>query len=37
MVLKIIALTPIGYIRDKFNIIDGIIVIIALLDYGKNI
>ena len=37
MVIKIIGLTPVGYVRDKFNIIDGIIVIIAILDYCKNI
>jgi hypothetical protein len=37
MVIKIIGLTPVGYVRDNFNIIDGIIVVIAILDYSKNI
>jgi len=35
MILKIVALSPKGYIRDSFNIVDGIIVVISLLDYSK--
>ena len=37
MVLKIIVLNPKGYIRDYLNIIDGIIVIISLMDLGIKI
>ena len=36
MLLKVFALTPIGYVRDKFNIIDCLIVILAVLDFGNK-
>ena len=32
MGLKLIAFTPCGYIKDNYNIIDGIIVIISSID-----
>ena len=35
MFLKICALLPIGYIRDKMNIFDGLIVLISIIDLGK--
>ncbi len=35
MGIKIIALSPAGYLRDKINILDGVIVIMALLELGK--
>lgn len=35
MILKIIALGPLGYIRDTYNIIDAFIVIVSLLDFSK--
>lgn len=31
MVIKLIALTPMGYIRDSLNIIDGLIVVISII------
>ena len=36
MIIKIIALTPKGYIKDKMNILDGLIAILAILEIGKN-
>ena len=37
MVIKLIALSPVGYLRDKINILDGVIVIMAILELGKDI
>ena len=32
MILKLIALSPLGYVRDKMNIFDGLIVAISIVD-----
>jgi hypothetical protein len=37
MIMKIIGLTPRGYIIDKFNIFDCLIVIISLVEFSLNI
>jgi hypothetical protein len=34
MVFKIIAFSPSGYVRDGFNLLDGFIVIISIMDYS---
>jgi hypothetical protein len=34
MGIKLVALTPAGYLRDKINILDGVIVIMAILELG---
>lgn len=36
MIIKMIALSPIGYVRDTLNIIDGMIVVISIVDVGNN-
>ena len=36
MILKIIALNPTGYIRDKMNIFDMLIVLSSIVDFGKT-
>lgn len=36
MYIKLIALTPRGYIRDGMNCFDGFIVIVSVVDYGKS-
>jgi len=35
MIIKLIALTPIGYIRDSLNIIDGSIVVVSIVYMGE--
>ena len=32
MVIKLIGLTPQGYVRDKFNVFDGIVVIVSIIE-----
>lgn len=32
LVLKLIGLTPIGYVRDKMNIFDGVIVVLSIFE-----
>jgi len=34
MCLKLIALSPLGYVRDKMNVFDGFIVLISIIDLG---
>ena len=36
MIIKLIALTPMGYIRDSLNIIDGLIVAISIIYMSIN-
>jgi len=36
MIMKLIAFTPRGYVRDNMNNFDGIIVIISVIDYGVS-
>ena len=33
MTLKLIALSPKGYVNDKMNIFDGFIVVVSVIDY----
>ena len=37
MFLKICALLPAGYVRDKMNLFDGFIVLISIIDLSKLI
>jgi hypothetical protein len=33
--LKMIALSPVGYMRDKMNVFDGVIVLFSIIDLSK--